>query len=178
MINARPVVSYGLLDRAAFDLADDGDPDTSCVTDVPWVNGQHIVRHAWPERLARKYRPPYVADTLGLTPMHHSGESDARVLAEAVLKAADALDMTFDELLRRAHQPLSSRAPREYAHIRRDGSEEGPLAGHTVCFTEALTVPRKEAADLANALGAAVSPSVTSKATHLVAGIENPGVIA
>ena len=180
MMNARPVVSYGLFDRAAFDLADDGDLETSFVTDVPWVNGQRIVRRAWPEHFAKKYKLSHVAETLGLNLVHHDAESDARVLAEAVLMAADVLDMTFDELLRRAHQPLTpraARAPQAYAPIRREGSDEGPLAGHTACFTGTLTLARREAADLVSGLGAAVSPSVTSRTTLLVVGTQNPGVI-
>lgn len=78
MMNSVPVISYGLFDQAAFDLADDDDANTSFVTEMPWVNGQRIVRRAWPEHFKQKYNLGLVADTLGLKLQAHDAGSDAR----------------------------------------------------------------------------------------------------
>ena len=43
-MNSLPVISYVLFDRAPFDLADDGDPETSFVTETEWINNPKIVR--------------------------------------------------------------------------------------------------------------------------------------
>ena len=184
MMNTRPVVSNGLFDRAAFDLADDGDPGTWFVRDVPWVNAQRIVRRAWPEHFARKYKLSHVAETLGLDLVHHDAESDARVLAEAVLMAANVLDMAFDELVQRAHQPLSSpdlgarRVSRTKASIRRDGSGEGVFLSQVFCFTGTLPVAREKLADLVSSMGAEVSSGVSSKTTVLVVGCQMSSLVA
>ena len=180
LMNSLPVISYGLFDRAAFDLADDGDPETSFVTETEWINGQKIVRRAWPQHFRRRYRLTLVAETLGLDLRAHDAGSDARVLAEAVLLASKELDMDFDELVARAAQPLTPRAPRnsEYRSLRMEGREDGPLSGQSVCFTGSLMIVRKEAAKLVNDLGAAVSGGVTKKTTLLVVGTQgNPFVV-
>lgn len=175
-MNSLPVVSYGLFDRAAFDLADDGDPETSFVTDMPWINGQKIVRRAWPEHFKQRYRLGLVAETLGLKLMAHDAGIDARVLAEAILLAAEKLEMSFEQLLIRAGQPLT---PRNYSYksIRMEGHDDGPLSDETVCFTGSLGLVRSDAAELVNGLGASVSASVTKKTTILVVGTQDSPMV-
>lgn len=183
LMNSLPVISYGLFDRAAFDLADDGDPETSFVTETEWINGQKIVRRAWPQHFRRRYRLTLVAETLGLDLRAHDAGSDARVLAEAVLLASEELNMDFDELVGRAAQPLTPRAPSasrnsEYRSLRMEGSEGGPLSGQSVCFTGSMGIVRGEAAKLVNDLGATASGSVTKRTTLLVVGTQgNPFVV-
>ncbi len=54
--------------------------------------------------------------------------------------------------------------------IKREGNQEGPLFGEVVVFTGALTISRKEAADLAAQAGCEVVPTVKRTTTLLVVG--------
>jgi DNA polymerase III subunit epsilon len=47
---------------------------------------------------------------------------------------------------------------------------DGPLFGEVVVFTGALDMPRREAAEMAAAVGCEVAPSVTRRTTLLVVG--------
>ncbi|TKT75705.1 BRCT domain-containing protein [Aquamicrobium sp. LC103] len=47
---------------------------------------------------------------------------------------------------------------------------DGPLLGETVVFIGSLSIPRRDAADLAHMAGGAVEPGVTKAATVLVVG--------
>lgn len=172
LINNLPVISYGLFDKAAFDLADDGSSETSFVEHVPWINGQKIIRRAWPEHFKQKYKLSFVAKTLGLELVAHDAGSDAQVLADAIILAAQKLDMTLEQLLERANQPLTPRAP-----IKRSGNADGPLSGENICFTGALAMLRRDAADLVSRLGASVAPSVTKKTTILIVGTQDSPLV-
>lgn len=169
-----PVLSYGLFDQAAFDLADDGDPNTSFVENTPWINAQRIVRRAWPDLFSTRYALSHVAKTLGLELRSHDAGSDAKVLAEIVLMATEKLGMTFDELAIHAYQRRSSRSSER---INLSGFDGGPLSGQCICFTGALEMTRREAAELANRLGATIESGVTKKTTILVVGTQDPNRI-
>lgn len=51
------------------------------------------------------------------------------------------------------------------------------MYGETIAFTGALSMPRKEAADLAAAAGCNVAASVTKKVSILVVGVQNKNVL-
>ncbi|WP_439139735.1 BRCT domain-containing protein, partial [Roseicyclus sp.] len=51
-----------------------------------------------------------------------------------------------------------------------DGDPNGPLHGEVVAVTGALTIPRREAAELAARLGCSVASNVTKNTTLLVVG--------
>ncbi len=174
LMSAMPIVSYGLFDQAAFALADDALLETQFAPESPWLNAQRVVRRAWPEHFGRKYNLRLVADTLGLSLTHHDAGSDAKVAAQAVLLAADRLGMSFEELFVRAYQPLS---PAKYDPITYEGGDDGPLAGEVITFTGALSLTRREAAKIANELGAGVAPSTTKKTTILIVGTQDSSKI-
>lgn len=173
-LSSMPVISYGLFDRAAFNLADDNNLDTLFVDQQPWINGQRIVRRAWPEHFRQFYRLTYVTEVLDLYHKAHDAGSDAKVLAEAIVMAKNKLGLNFDELLKFAYQPMTPRDPEKHKAylqaINKVGHQGGPLSEENICFTGALDIPRKDAAALANDLGATVNNSVTQKTTILVVG--------
>jgi len=180
LMNDLPVISYGLFDQAAFNLADDGNADTHFVTETEWINGQKIVRRAWPEHFKGRYRLSFVAKTLNLELNAHDAGSDARVLAEAVLLASKKLEMTFDELVARAAQPLTPRSSAKktaYQSLAMEGSSEGPLMNQSICFTGSLGIVRSKAAELVNNLGASVSNGVSANTTILIVGTQNSPAI-
>jgi len=170
IMSQQPIVSYGMFDQAAFALADDSNLQTPFVLNSPWLNAQRIVRRAWPEHFGKKYNLRLVADTLGLSLNHHDAGSDAKVAAQAVLMAAEKLGMSFDEMFVRAHRPMT---PKKYEPIRMETGMEGALAGEVITFTGALSVTRREAAEIANGLGAGIATSTSKKTTILVVGVQD-----
>src|SRR3546814_2163433 len=77
--------------------------------------------------------------------------------------------------------PLRTRRPINLdssSAIRRAGDGDGALLGETIVFTGALVLPRRDAADRAHALGAAVEPGVTKKTTMLVVGDQDLSKLA
>jgi DNA polymerase-3 subunit epsilon len=62
--------------------------------------------------------------------------------------------------------------------IRRGGDPEGPLFGEVLCFTGALSLPRREAANMAAAAGCAVEHGVSKRTTLLVVGDQDTRCIA
>ncbi len=180
LMNNLPVISYGLFDRAAFTLADDADADTSFVTKANWINGQKIVRRAWPEHFKRFYKLSFVAETLNLDLRAHDAGSDARVLAEAVLLASEKLGMSFDELVTHVEQPLTSKKSTKksmYQPFIIESCSKMLLSGQSICFTGSLGITRREAAELVSGLGAAVSSVVNKNTTILVVGVQNSRLI-
>lgn len=174
MMSALPIISYGAFDRAAFALADDGNTETPFLVDHPWINAQMIMRRAWPEHFAKRYNLRLVADTLGLTLVHHDAGSDAEVAARAVIMAAEKLEMNFDELVARTKQPI---VPRSDSSISYETGGSGTLAGEIITFTGTLSLSRATAAQMAHELGAGVSAGTTRKTTILVIGIQNSSQI-
>ncbi len=180
LMNNLPVISYGLFDKAAFDLANNADVDTPFVTNSNWINGQKIVRRAWPEHFKNAWRLSFVASTLSLDLQAHDAGSDARVLAEVILLASEKLEMSFGELVARAEQPVTLKKSTKkpyYQSLRMQGNSNGPLSGQNICFTGSLGISRREAAELVNGLGAAISTGVTKKTTILVIGTQNSPMI-
>ncbi|MFN0115578.1 MAG: BRCT domain-containing protein [Paracoccaceae bacterium] len=72
--------------------------------------------------------------------------------------------------LKRASQPIAILALGGLASAKREGNPDGPLAGEVLVFTGALDISRREAADLAAAVGCEVVTGVTTKTTVLVVG--------
>ncbi len=180
LMNNLPVISYGLFDRAAFDLANNADANTHFVTNSNWINGQKIVRRTWPEHFKKYWRLSFVAQTLSLDLDAHDAGSDARVLAEVILLASEKLEMSFDQLVARAEQPVTlkkSNNKQYYQSLRMQGNSNGPLSGQNICFTGSLGILRREAAELVNGLGATISDRVTTETTILVVGTQNSPMI-
>ena len=178
VMNSLPVISYGMFDFAAFNLADDNHQDTPFVTESSWINGQRIIRRAWPEYFGKKYRLSLVAEKLGLELQAHDAGSDARVLAQAILMAAAKMGISFEELTVRAYQRMTPRDQSKYREsIIKQGIDGGPLTGETICFTGSLAMYRAEAAEMVNSLGASVVNSVTRKTTILVLGTQDSPMI-
>ena len=105
----------------------------------------------------------------------------AQLYTQIVLHACAAAETDIAEWLRRVAQPITPRAPRlnqkHQASIKRTGNVEGALYGETIAFTGALSMPRKEAANLAAAAGCNVAASVAKKVSILVVGVQNKNVL-
>lgn len=61
--------------------------------------------------------------------------------------------------------------------VHREGNPEGPLFGEIVVFTGTLTLPRREAAEMAARMGCEVAEGVTKHTTLLVVGDQDLRVL-
>ena len=85
---------------------------------------------------------------------------------EIMLAAMTKTGLDLDAWLKRVRQPIDP----ELARIARDGRPDGELYGEVLVFTGALTIPRREAADMAASIGCEVGVGVTKRTTLLVVG--------
>lgn len=164
------VVSHTAFDRAAIARAAEKYEIHS--RERVWLDSARVVRRAWPEKYARRaYGLASVASDLGINFRHHDAGEDARAAAEIVIRACEETSLDIDGWLRRVRQPISPlSSARSFERIQREGDSEGPLFGEVLVFTGALEMPRREAADLAAAIGCTVESGVTKKTTLLVVG--------
>jgi len=137
---------------------------------VTWLDSAIIVRRAWPDRYGRRgYGLRNVANDLGISFQHHDALEDARAAAEIVVRAcADTgaeIAFWLDEVTRRRR--VRGDKPK------RVGKDGGALNGETIVFTGALSVSRREVADLAAAAGSNVASGVSGKTTILVVGLQD-----
>ena len=136
-----------------------------------WLDTARVVRRAWPQFARSGYGLANVARHLGVVFEHHVAEEDARVAGEILLRAIAETGVGIEGWLHRATEPVGG-------SIAREGSEGGPLYGETMVFTGALSVPRREAAVMAAAVGCAVSEAVNRGTTILVVGDQDIGRLA
>lgn len=133
-----------------------------------WLDSARVARRTWPDKYAvRGYGLENIAADLGISFKHHDAGEDARVTAEIILRACEVAALDLDGWIARVRRPIS---PESTAPIRREGNPEGVLFGECLCFTGALEIPRREAADLAAMAGCNVESGVTKKTTILVVG--------
>lgn len=85
-----------------------------------------------------------------------------------MLAAMTETGLDVEGWLRRVRQPLDPSKAGE--RLTRDGNPEGELYGEVLVFTGALQILRREAADLAAAVGCEVGDNVTRSTTLLVVG--------
>jgi DNA polymerase-3 subunit epsilon len=140
--------------------------------DCAWLDTARVVRRTWPEFSRRGYALANVASKLGIAFTRHNAQEDARAAGEILARAIRETGMTVGEWLERARKPITpgSRRGSRPGSIAVDGNPEGHLYGELVVFTGALTIPRREAAQLAADAGCEVVPSVGKGTTLLVVG--------
>ncbi|MEX0693550.1 MAG: exonuclease domain-containing protein [Rhodospirillales bacterium] len=165
-VSAPVIVSHTSFDRVAITMAAEK-YQLPAIAQV-WLDSARVARRAWPDKYAvRGYGLANVAADLGINFKHHDAGEDARAAAEIILRACEVAALDLDGWVTRVQSPIS---PESTAPIRREGNPEGTLYGECLCFTGALQIPRREAADLAATSGCNVESGVTKKTTVLVVG--------
>lgn len=133
-----------------------------------WLDTAKVVRRTWSELAVRGYRLANVAERLNIEFEHHVAQEDARATGEVLLHAIAETGLSLDDWMIRIEQPISPR--KSQPKITREGNPDGLLAGEVLVFTGALSMPRRQAADLAAEMGCDVKSSVGKSTTLLVVG--------
>jgi DNA polymerase-3 subunit epsilon len=134
-----------------------------------WLDTAKVVRRTWPEVAYRGYGLLPVARMLGIEFRHHAADEDARAAGEILIRAIRHSGMPLTDWLARVKKPINITSDGRVTH-QRTGNPEGPFAGETTVFTGALSIPRRDAADLAAQAGCDVTDGVTKATTLLVVG--------
>lgn len=141
---------------------------------ITWLDSARIAKRTWKECAYSGYGLRNVCKMLGYNFDHHDALEDAKAAAHIVLTAVNETGLDI-EGFKQAQQlidlsTVSSGAPNSRPKISREGNPDGALHGEVLVFTGALTIPRREAADIAASIGCRVASGVTSKTTMLVVG--------
>ncbi len=135
-----------------------------------WLDTARVSRRAWTQFAYQGYGLANIAHELGIAFKHHDALEDARAAGEILVRAVRDTGINVQEWLARINKPIFRANDYKNYKITRDGTPDGPLAGEIVVFTGALSIPRREAADMAAVIGCDVREGVTSDTTLLVVG--------
>lgn len=135
-----------------------------------WLDSARVARRTWVECARSGYGLADVCSRIGYEFRHHNALEDAKAAGHVLLAAMAETGLDLEGVLQRVRQPIDPSSASSGGAIRRDGNPDGPLFGEVVVFTGALEIPRREAADLAAAVGCEVAQGVTKTTTLLVVG--------
>lgn len=157
------VCSYGMFDKTSLSRA---------IGIVPseWLDIMRVARRTWSEFAWRGYGLASIADYLNISLYnHHHALEDATVAGKILAEAMNAASLDLSQIVKRAGQSLTLN--HESSRIKSKGNPDGEYYGQALVFTGVLSMPRKQATELANAKGLDVSPSVNGKTNYLVKGV-------
>ncbi len=165
MLSDTIVACHTPFDRAAINQAYQryGLKPIECI----WLDTARVSRRAWTQFAYQGYGLANVAGEIGIKFRHHDALEDARAAGEILVRAVRDTGINVQEWLVRINQPIFG--ANDYK-ITRDGAPDGPLAGEVVVFTGALSITRREAADMAASIGCDVRDVVTKETTLVVVG--------
>ena len=140
------------------------------IPNLTWLDLARVARRAWSDFAYAGYGLANVCKTIGHNFKHHDALEDAKAAAAVITAASAATGLDIAHWLKRVREPINSdQSSSNYGH-RREGNPDAPLYGEVVVFTGELSIPRREAADLAASIGCTVIDDVTRKMTILVVG--------
>lgn len=135
-----------------------------------WLDSARVARRTWSECASSGYGLADVCKRIGYEFRHHNALEDAKAAGQILLAAMTVTGLDLEGMLGRVRQPIDLNSSSSGSAIKRDGNPDGLLFGEVVVFTGALEIPRREAADLAAAIGCEVAQGVTKATTLLVVG--------
>lgn len=143
---------------------------------IQWLDTARVARRTWNQCSERAYGLKEVAKLINYAFHHHDALEDAKAAGHILVAALKETGFTLEEWLRRVEQPIR---PTAYpSTIARSGNPAGPLYGEVLVFTGELRIVRREAADMAAALGCRVAAGVTKDTTMLIVGDQDIGKLA
>ena len=164
-LSGRIIVTHTAFDRVAVHQASTKHktPPLSCT----WLDTACVARRTWTEFSVRGYGLANICASIGYNFKHHDALEDAKAAGNILLAAMTHSGLDLDAWLTRVRQPIDLEPS---ARVSREGNPDGELCGEVIVFTGALTIPRREAADLATGIGCDVDAGVTKRTTLLVVG--------
>ena len=164
-LNGQIVVTHTAFDKISIYQA--GRKCNSSPLTCTWLDSACVVRRAWKEFSRSGYGLANVCESIGYTFQHHDALEDAKAAGNILLAAMAHTGLDLNAWLSRIREPID---PSHVQRIARDGNPDGELYGEVLVFTGALTISRREAADLAARVGCEVDAGVTKRTTLLVVG--------
>jgi DNA polymerase-3 subunit epsilon len=158
-------VCHTHFDRVAVQLA--FEKYRARVPRCTWLDSACVARRTWEQFARGGYGLANICSHIGYEYKAHDALEDAKAAASVLHAAMEITCLDLNGWLLRVRQPIN---PTSSEPIRREGKSDGAFFGEVVAFTGALTIPRKEAADLAAASGCQVDSGVTKRTTILVVG--------
>jgi len=134
--------------------------------DCQWLDTARVARRAWPQFSRRGFGLAGLAEHCGLEFRHHDALEDARAAGHVLVRAIAETGLDVEQWLVRTAQPIDPQGSKPT----RSGNPEGELFGEVAVFTGALSMPRREAADMAAQAGCEVVGSVGKTTTLLIVG--------
>jgi len=167
-LEGKVVVCHTHFDRVAMNQAFQkyGANAPNCT----WLDSARVARRAWTECAWKGYGLYPVCKMLGHEFRHHDALEDAKAAAYILLAASKEIGLDIEGWVKRVRQPIDPKASGTGSYIKREGNPEGAFYGEVLVFTGALAIPRREAADMAAAIGCQVESGVTKKTTLLIVG--------
>lgn len=132
-----------------------------------WLDTSKVARRAWSQYASVGYGLATLAREFGIQFQHHDALHDARACGLIMQRAIDDTGLSIEQWIERCKLGLNGN---NNGRQRRTGDGDGPLLGETLVFTGALSMPRREAADLAHVAGGRVDTGITKETTILVVG--------
>lgn len=166
------LASHTPFDRTAIRRACEKSSITSL--ECRWIDTARVVRRTWPIFSQSGYGLANVAAHFGISFKHHNAEEDARAAGEILLRAIQETGSSATDWCSLALQSTASLSSSDV----RIANPDGPLFGNVAVFTGALSMPRKEAANIASLAGCDVAAGVTKHTTLLVVGDQDIRMLA
>jgi DNA polymerase-3 subunit epsilon len=160
------VVHHGPFDKIALDRA--CEKYNLAAIDANWLDSQRVVRRAWPEFARSGYSLANLAVHFGLTFRHHDALEDAKVTAAIFRRALVETQMSPTQWVECAARPIGGTTS-----AARAGVHDRPFSGGTIVFTGTLPIPRRVAADVAQAMGFEVQSTVSMNTKVLCVGMQD-----
>lgn len=164
LLSNKTVATHMAFDRVA--LARVSEKYGLSAPDCQWIDTARVARRTWAQFSSRGYGLAKLAEHCGIEFRHHDALEDARAAGQILIQAAIASGLNIEQWVVRANKPIDVQGS---AHAR-SGNPDGELFGEEVVFTGALSMPRREAADLAALAGCEVAGSVGKTTTLLIVG--------
>jgi DNA polymerase-3 subunit epsilon len=132
-----------------------------------WLDSARVARRTWKEFSQRGYGLQNVCALIGYKFRAHDALEDAKAVGNVMLAATTQTGLDLDGWLARVRQPID---PTLKQRVGCEGSPDGAIYGEVLVFTGELTIPRREAANIAASVGCEVDEDITKRTTILVVG--------
>lgn len=162
------VVTHTHFDRVAMHQA-----ANRCAIEPPrciWLDSARVARRTWTECASSGYGLADICNRINYEFENHNALEDAKAAGHVLLAAMAESGLDLEGVIKRVRQPIDPGSSSAGSAIKRDGNPDGQLFGEVVVFTGTLEIPRREAADLAAAVGCDVAQGVTKNTTLLIVG--------